>query len=145
MRAFVHIKEFRGSSSFSTWLTRIVINSALMIRRKNQSTRHVFIADAFDTGKGGLGIQIPNSSPDPEQAYAARERRRALRKAVAGLRPRVRAVVQGQLREFSLGETAKILDISVAAAKGRLFHGRAALRRSGVLRAIAQTRTEPAA
>src|SRR5215471_7344451 len=35
MRAFLGINDFRGVSSFSTWLTRIVINSALMIRRKN--------------------------------------------------------------------------------------------------------------
>jgi len=33
-KAFVHLKEFQGRSSFSTWLTRIAINEALMSRRK---------------------------------------------------------------------------------------------------------------
>jgi DNA-directed RNA polymerase specialized sigma24 family protein len=51
----------------------------------------------------------------------------------------------GQLQEFSMKETAKVLNISLAAAKGRLFHARAALRRSPALRAIAQSRTQPAA
>ena len=31
LKAFSHLKDFQGKSSFSTWLTRIAINSALMI------------------------------------------------------------------------------------------------------------------
>jgi len=37
--AFINLRSFKGRSSFSTWLTRIVINSALMIRRRR--TAHV--------------------------------------------------------------------------------------------------------
>jgi RNA polymerase sigma factor (sigma-70 family) len=39
MKAFVHINKFDGRSAFSTWLTRIAINSALMIIRKRRSSR----------------------------------------------------------------------------------------------------------
>lgn len=146
MRAFVRISDFRGASAFSTWLTRIVINSALMIRRKNRRTQYVVIEDISQTADDRLKVQITQSSPNPEQTYVARERRRALCKAISSLRPRVRAVVEiGQLQEFSMKETAKVLNISVAAAKGRLFHARAALRRSAVLRAIVKSKTEPAA
>jgi len=35
-RAYGNLKSFEGRSSFSTWLTRIVINSGLMILRKNR-------------------------------------------------------------------------------------------------------------
>src|SRR5215472_9194477 len=41
LRAYAHISGFNGRSSFSTWLTRIVINSALMIRRKVRNARQV--------------------------------------------------------------------------------------------------------
>lgn len=146
IRAFVRISDFRGASAFSTWLTRIVINSALMIRRKNRSARYVVLEDILQAADGQLKVQVAQSSPSPEQTYVARERRRALRKAISRLRPRVRAVVElGQLQELSMKETAKILSISLAAAKGRLFHARAALRRSAALRAIVQSRTAPAA
>src|SRR5215470_2265727 len=37
LNAFVHIRTFDGRSSFSTWLQRIAINSALMILGKNRS------------------------------------------------------------------------------------------------------------
>ncbi|MDQ1410883.1 MAG: hypothetical protein QOJ41_2618, partial [Acidobacteriaceae bacterium] len=33
LRAYLHLESFEGRARFSTWLTRIVINSALMDRR----------------------------------------------------------------------------------------------------------------
>jgi RNA polymerase sigma factor (sigma-70 family) len=146
MSAFVHIQSFHGKSRFATWLTRIVINSALMICRKSRNARQISADDASPSEEPRLTLQIPDRSPNPEQRYLAREREVVLHRVIGGLRPRLRAVVQtGQLHELSMKETAKVLDISVAAAKGRFFHGRAALRRSAALRAVSQARTEPAA
>jgi len=146
MRAFMHIKTFHGNSTFSTWLTRIVMNSALMIRRKNRNARQVSADDLGREGQPALHLQIPDLAPNPEQSYVERERTTILRHAIGKLRPRIRAVVEiAQLQELPLRETARVLDISVAAAKGRFFHARAALRRSAALRAVAQARTESAA
>ena len=146
MRALMHINTFQGNSSFSTWLTRIVMNSALMIRRKNRSGRHISSDDIARPGEPALHLQIPDDSPNPEQRYVERERTTILHAAIRKLRPRIRAVVEvAQFRELPLKETAKVLDISVAAAKGRFFHARAALRKSAALRAVVQARTEPAA
>src|SRR5271157_2963015 len=41
LSAFVHFEDFDGRSSFSTWLTRIAINSALMVLRKKRSSREM--------------------------------------------------------------------------------------------------------
>ena len=38
MRAFLHLKDFEERSSFSSWLTRIAINFALMDLRKKSRT-----------------------------------------------------------------------------------------------------------
>jgi RNA polymerase sigma factor (sigma-70 family) len=116
-----------------------------MIRRKNVTARSVYFdGESGDTGHFNLEIEDP--APNPEQILVALERRRVLRTAISNLRPRVRAVLEvGQLREFSMKETAKVLNISVGAAKARLFHGRVALRKSRALRPILQSRTETAA
>jgi RNA polymerase sigma factor (sigma-70 family) len=146
MRAYMHIEDFQGNSTFSTWLTRILMNSALMINRKNRNARQVSTEDLSRPGESGLHFQIPDRSPNPEQTFVQRERTRIIRGAIRKLRPRMRAVVEvAQLHDLPIKETAKVLDISVAAAKGRFFHARAQLRRSLALRAIAHTRTEPAA
>jgi RNA polymerase sigma factor (sigma-70 family) len=145
MRAFVHLNDFHGDSSFSTWLTRIIMNSALMINRKNRSARQIS-ADELRAGEPGLHFQIPDRAPNPEQTYVQRERSTILHSAIRRLRPRIRAVIEmAQFQELPIKETAKILDISVAAAKGRCFNARAALRKSFALRAAVQTKTEPAA
>src|SRR6516165_8980324 len=146
MRAYLHIEDFQGNSAFATWLTRIVINSALMINRKNRTARQVSAGDLNWPGEPSLDFQIPARSPNPEQIYMQVERTRILCGAIRKLRPRVRAVVEmAQFRDFPVKETAKVLDISVAAAKGRLFHARATLRKSLALRAICADQTEPAA
>lgn len=146
MRAFMHIKNFHGKSSFSTWLTRIVINSSLMIRRKRRVAKQLSIDELHESGAERFHRQMVDGSRNPEQSYVERERSRILHKAIGNLRPRIRKVLEiRHLHELSLKDTAKVLEISVAAAKGRFFHGRAALRRSVALRAIVRGRSETAA
>jgi RNA polymerase sigma factor (sigma-70 family) len=63
MRAFVHFNDFHGDSSFSTWLKRIVMNSALMINRKNRSARQISADELPLAGEPGLHFQIPDIVP----------------------------------------------------------------------------------
>ena len=138
MRAYLHIEEFQGNSAFSTWLTRILMNSALMIVRKNRNVRQVSTEDFDRPDDPGLHFQIPDGSPNPEQTFIQRERTSVLHGAIRKLRPCLRAAIEGeQLHDLPIKEIAKVLDISIAATKGRLFHARARLRKSLALRAIA--------
>jgi RNA polymerase sigma-70 factor (ECF subfamily) len=130
LSAYVHLEEFDERAKFSTWLTRIAINAALMKVRKNRASRKVGVEDAVDA------VGLSDSMPNPEETYARAEQRAALRDAIAKLRPRLQNVVElHDLREYSLHEIAEALGISVAAVKARLFHARAALRRAAELKA----------
>ncbi len=131
LRAFVHMRDFDGRSSFGTWLTRIAINSALMNLRKKRASREIATDYSDDMAAGGVRCEISDWRPNPERRYAQSEEESMLKKAIQGLRPALRAVVQIQmLEENSMRETAEAIGISVAATKGRLFHARKALRRS---------------
>ena len=146
LSAFVHLHTFDGRSSFSTWLTRIAINSALMKVRKNRSSRELAMDEPVDADNISPRFQPADSRPNPEQSYAQRERERIVAGAVRALRPGMRQVVEiRQLQELSIKETASILGISVTAAKGRLFHARAALRKASRLKMIGQVRVRRAA
>ena len=137
LRAFVHLMEFDARSSFATWLTRIAINSALMIIRKKRSLFEVTMEPTEDSGTDGVRYQIVDRALNPEKRYAQREEKRILKKAVQRLRPGLREVVKIQrFQERSLQETAEALGISLAAAKGRLFHARVALRKSSILKSM---------
>jgi RNA polymerase sigma factor (sigma-70 family) len=131
--AYVHLKKFDERGRFSTWLTRIAINAALMKIRKNRVSREVGLENAAGA------VALSDSVPNPEEICARTEQKAALTDAIAKLRPTLRNVVElYDLQECSLHETAETLGISVAAAKGRLFHARAALRRIAKLKAVAQ-------
>jgi RNA polymerase sigma-70 factor (ECF subfamily) len=135
LRAFLHIRDFDGRSSFGTWLTRIAINSALMILRKKRTSLEVAIAGPDDSAAEARVYEIADRAPNPEKRYARREEEGILKKAIHNLRPALREAVQiQQLQECSIGEAAKAMCISVPAAKGRLFHARVALRRSALLK-----------
>jgi RNA polymerase sigma factor (sigma-70 family) len=134
LSAFLHLQSFDGRSTFSTWLTRIGINSALMILRKRRNSREV---SAHRAGVDEMLWQVPDSAPNPERRCAQRERERFLRDAIAGLSPRLRRTLEFHtLQDHSLRETAAQIGISATAAKARLFHAKAALRKSKVLRKI---------
>ena len=131
LSAFLHVKEFDGRSSFGTWLTRIAINSALMILRKKRTSLEIATDYSDEFVAEGLHYRITDHRPNPERHYAQREEEVILKKAIHGLRPALRGVVQAQhLQERSIRETAEEIGISMAATKGRLFHAKKALRRS---------------
>lgn len=134
LSAFLHLKSFDGRSTFRTWLTRIGINSALMILRRKRNSREV------PAQRGAVGEtlwDVTDTAPSPERRYAKRELQQFVREAIADLRPRIRRAVElHALHEHSLQETAAEIGISVAATKGRLFHARAALRKSKMLRGM---------
>lgn len=139
LSAFVHLANFDERSRFATWLTRIAINSALGQLRKKRGIREIPMDEPSPAGDSRPQLEIPDRALNPEENYRLREREDLVGEAVRRLRPRNRRVVEiHQLGEFSVKETAKILGISVAAAKARMFHARAALRRMPILRGVGQ-------
>ncbi|MGC1415090.1 MAG: sigma-70 family RNA polymerase sigma factor [Candidatus Acidiferrum sp.] len=136
LNAFVHLKSFDGRSRFSTWLTRIAVNAALMKLRKNRCRREVPMEASVEASELLPENLLPDPSLNPEERYAKCERELILRDAIATLRPGIRKAVETQLQDCSLTETAEILGISATGAKGRLFHARAALRKSAHLRFV---------
>ena len=142
LRAFVHLGDFDGRSSFSTWLTRIAINSALMILRKKRTSLETATVGADDFGMDGPVYEVADRAPNPERQYAQSEEQKILKKAIRSLRPSLREVVEvQQLQERSMRETARAMCISVAAAKGRLFHAKVALRKSSILKLMHRPRS----
>jgi RNA polymerase sigma factor (sigma-70 family) len=137
LQAFVHLEHFDGRSTFATWLTRIAINSSLMILRKRRHARAVSLEETADFDPSKVVQRIRDEAPDAEQQYLKKELKTSLQDAVRTLRPSLRKVVElGQLEDRSMKETADLLGVSLSAAKARLFHARRLLRRSQRLRGL---------
>ena len=127
-QAFIHLKSFNGDSRFSTWLSRIAINAALMKLRKHRLW-DVSLDESAETEEPSARMEVEDQGPNPEQLYAQQEQQRILSEAMNQLTPGMRRAIElRELDERSTEETARIMGISVSAVKARVFHGRKKLR-----------------
>src|SRR5579862_2352126 len=85
LAAYRNLKRFEGRSQFSTWLTRIVINAALMRLRSKRSRPAVSLDDWSAEGEVPLAERFADDSPDPEQVYAGTERREMINQSLIRL------------------------------------------------------------
>jgi RNA polymerase sigma-70 factor, ECF subfamily len=131
LRAYTHLTSFRRSCKFSTWLTTIGVNSALMIMRKRKTRRETY-SSMCSSDTGTVEPQEPvDRSPGPEGIYLKQQTVILVRREVEKLHPSLRSVVNHYYgSDCSLEEAAKAQGISLAAAKSRLLRGRVRLRSS---------------
>jgi RNA polymerase sigma-70 factor, ECF subfamily len=128
-KAFIYLKKFEGESLFSTWLTRIAINEALMLLRRKRGSHEVPFEESCTKTETALPLNFLDSAPNPEDSCLDREREQILSAALNKLRPGIRKAIElRELGELSTAETALVMGLSVAAVKGRVFYGRRKLR-----------------
>jgi RNA polymerase sigma-70 factor (ECF subfamily) len=122
--AFNRINSFDGRSAFSTWLTRIAINTTLMILRKRRKHASTSLDDEEETD-----LQIADPAPSPELLLVQLERSATVRDAVRRLPPVLRSSIEARYwKEMSTHDVAALNRVSVAAAKSRQLRGRRRLR-----------------
>jgi RNA polymerase sigma-70 factor, ECF subfamily len=128
-QAFMHLQKFEGRSSFSTWLTRIVKNEALMCLRTNRRKNTISLDESASGEEAAYALQIPDLGPSPERSCSEQERERILSIAMSDLTPGIRTAIQlFELEERSIKESAQIMGVSVSAVKSRVLRGRRKLR-----------------
>jgi len=126
-RAYEHLDRFRGAASFKTWVTRIVLNECFMNLRR-MSMRAVVRSVARDDESPR--IDVAGRDLSPEQAALNRELHTAHNRAIDRLKPQVKAAYTLYvLSEMSLAEVAAALDITIEAAKTRIFRARRTVRK----------------
>jgi RNA polymerase sigma-70 factor (ECF subfamily) len=131
LRAYTHLSSFRRACKFSTWLTTIGMNSALMILRKRRVRRETYLGGSSPDRER---VELPEPADralGPEGAYLRQQAILLVRREVKKLKPSLRSVVIHYYgSDCSLEEAAKAQEISLGSAKSRLLRGRARLRSS---------------
>jgi len=130
LEAYRHLDEFRGGSELGTWLTRIVINQALMRLRKEKRRSSIVPFRSATTDAEGPEAQVPDDRLESPSAAAIRaETRRILERRIDELPSSFRTVfVMREVEDMGLDEIAQCLAISPATVRTRLFRARALLR-----------------
>lgn len=126
LNAFRNLRRFEGRSQFSTWLTRIVINAALM-RLRSRRARPVVSLDEKLSSEDDTTFadHFAGAGPNPEQLYAREELRGMLHRQLSRLSPVLRsAFLLREVQGLSTQEAAESLGVSEGTLKARLHRAK---------------------
>jgi RNA polymerase sigma-70 factor (ECF subfamily) len=129
--AYRGLSKFRGESSLSTWLTRIVVNEAIARSRKTaRRAKIIELSGEAQWVNDAAEVQMNESTIEqPEQAALRAETRRLIEKKIDDLPDLFRTVFMLRaLEEMTVEETAACLNIPEATVRTRYFRARGLLR-----------------
>jgi RNA polymerase sigma-70 factor, ECF subfamily len=127
VRVHAHLADFKGDSSFSTWVLRIGSHLAIDAVRKERTASKDAIDDVqeADLSGGGEGILSTSLGNDPQQNALRRELAGKMTEALAQLPEKHRTIlVLREVEGLSYEELAERLDIHKGTVMSRLFHAR---------------------
>ena len=131
LRVHLGLHTFEGRSSISSWMTRIAINSTLMILRRRRSRPEMLFDPNPDPREDTTCFEIKDPSPNPEQICDLRQQTDVLLKAINALKlPMQAAVLMQMMLGSSMKEIARALNESEATVKSRLHRARSRLFRT---------------
>jgi RNA polymerase sigma-70 factor (ECF subfamily) len=130
LRVFQSLKDFRGQSSFSTWLYRVVSNVCLDELRQRGRRPTVSLDEPVAGDKGEvMQRQVPDPAPPPDELAERTEIREVVQAGIEQLTEEYRMViVLRDLQGLSYQEIAEALDCSLGTVKSRLNRARFALK-----------------
>ena len=130
LKVYRALPRFRGGSSFSTWLYRVVANTCLdQLRRRKRSGTVVSLDDPLVTDGGRLGREVADKTLEPDEAVLRSETAREVQAAVSALPPDHRlAILLRDYEDLPYEQIALIMGCSLGTVKSRISRARSALR-----------------
>jgi RNA polymerase sigma-70 factor, ECF subfamily len=130
LTAYAKLHSFQGRSAFSTWLTRIVINSALMTRRKKRAHTELSLDEILETQSEQSPLGVIDTRPNPEELCATIEIHTLVEGHVRQLPPALQMAYRHRaMTGLSVTEASHALGIPKSIFKGRVFRARRKLAR----------------
>ena len=124
LSAYRNLPRFEGRSQFSTWMTRIVINAALMRRRSKRAHPALSLDDSTED-KTPIAERFADGHPSPEQLYESAELSARVEENLQTLSPLLRNAFQlRELEGLTADEAARALGVSRNTLKARLWRAR---------------------
>ena len=125
LSAYRALSRFEGRSQFSSWLTRIVINAALMRKRALRGRATESLDAEADSGEAPLSAQLVHHGRNPEQELERSEMRELISKNVNELSPALRAAfLLCEVQGYTAREAARMLGVTLTAMKARKWVAR---------------------
>ena len=123
--AYRRLDSFRGQATFKTWLLTIAWHHAINRRRSLTRMWRRMVEPKTDEKVEIVTATLATSNPTPEQAAAHDQLRRAVRRAIQTLSPKLRdALLLAQDGEYSYQEIGAMLGAPLGTIKWRVSEAR---------------------
>ncbi len=118
------LKNFRGDSSFSTWIYRLASNACVdLLRREGKRQAAVSLDDEE------LNLDLPSPLPSPQEEAERQELRKRIEAGLQALPPEYRAaLVLREIQQLRYDEIGQVLNVDIGTVKSRINRGRKKLR-----------------
>lgn len=118
------LKNFRGDSSFSTWIYRLASNACVdLLRREGKRQAAVSLDDEE------LNLDLPSLLPSPQEEAERQELRERIEAGLQALPPEYRAaLVLREIQQLRYDEIGQVLNVDIGTVKSRINRGRKKLR-----------------
>jgi RNA polymerase sigma-70 factor, ECF subfamily len=124
VKTWQRLSQFKGESSFATWITRIVINLCLDHLRK-QKRQQAESIEQMDDDLGGVERQMPTVPVNPTERLERSELRQRIDQALAQMTVEHRtALILHEFEELEYKEIAHRMGCSIGTVMSRLFYAR---------------------
>lgn len=128
VRAMEKIDQFRGKSSFYTWLFRIATNLAISYRRKHGKIQFHSLSATGENEKS-LGAKLASNQGDPVDAAINKEIKARVSASLEELDDEFRiALILRDMEDMDYTEISQVLDIPVGTVKSRIYRARISMR-----------------
>jgi RNA polymerase sigma-70 factor (ECF subfamily) len=117
LKAFVHLGNFQRQASFSTWITRIMINECLMLLRRRRGVREESLHEETDCQE--------TTTPQGATRLNLKEMKALLENAISALPRNLRTVyVLREVQHMTTEEAAACLKVTPGSIKVTLHRAR---------------------
>jgi RNA polymerase sigma-70 factor (ECF subfamily) len=131
VKIYKNIGGFKGNSSLSTWIYRIVSNVCNdILRKRRKNTNVISISTSAQEDDENKDFDITDTNPTPEELLELSEQQRVVRTAISELSDEYREIVTlCDIEQLSYDEISQILKCPVGTVKSRLNRARSALKK----------------
>lgn len=124
-KAFLQLHRYAPTSSFSSWLYTIGINTYIDSLRRNRLETVPLSSAQRDSEGDFIEYQIPSNQPNPEEALIRMQRDETLKQLVDQLKEPYRRIIHMRYYEdLSYEEIARQLNLPLGTVKVRLMRAK---------------------
>lgn len=129
IKAYKSIRNFKGDSSFSTWIYKVTTNVCLDEIRKRKNKKVISLDEEIEYKDGEVKRQIKDERPSPEKILENKQVRKAVEDSINELADDFKTViVLRDVQGFSYEEISKMIDCPQGTVKSRINRARQSLK-----------------